>query len=122
MRANFDLPGAVARDELIRVDGLLKLFGVSGDAHQSKADWNDIVRKRRHLVEVFDLELARLVQGAVSDPEAQLRQLVELDGVAVVLANIVKSRELFDETVHKSLAVVVEARWTAAHEVVEAAA
>ena len=63
--ADFDFLGAVARDQLVRVDGFFESGGVSGDAHQAQADGNDVIGEGGHGADIFDLKFSRWVQAGV---------------------------------------------------------
>src|SRR5579883_1476074 len=65
VRANFNFPAGIARNQLIRVDGLLEFLGISGDAHEAKADGDDVVREGGHFLGVVEAEFALLVEGGV---------------------------------------------------------
>ena len=119
--ADFDFLGAVARDQLMRVDGFFQRGGVAGDAHQAQADGNDVIGEGGHGVDVFDLKFSGRVQAGVEEPEAELRKFVELDFVAVVHADVVEAREFDHQAVHHALAMIVEARRAGTDEIVEAA-
>src|SRR5207247_608490 len=121
VRTDLNFPAAVTRDHLKRVDGVLEFRGIAGDSQKPQRHWNDIVRKRRHFIHVFKAELAAFPQRRVNQPDSQLRQFVDLDGLAIVGADVVEPRKFFHHAIDESSAVVVQATRAGFHEIVETA-
>src|SRR5208282_4246280 len=80
-----------------------------------------VVGEGGHLLRVVEAEFAGGMHGSVEHPDAELRELVELDFVAIEEADVVEAGEFLYETVNKAIAVVVELWRTRAHKVVEVA-
>src|SRR5271156_6260502 len=105
----------------MRVDGFFERGRIGSDAHQAQPYGNDVIGEGGHRVNVFQLKFSGIVQAGIDEPESELGQFVELDFVAVVHADVVETREFYDEAVHHAVAMIVEARRTAVDEIVEAA-
>ena len=58
---------------------------------------NNVIRERRQLFGVFDLELAAFRRLAVHDPDAKLGAACRFDFVAVVHADVVEARKFLDQ-------------------------
>src|SRR5215468_10925177 len=83
VRADFDLPTGVPGNDLVRIDGFLEFLGIAGDSMKSKRNRDNVIRERRHLLRIVETKLALLVKRRIQHPDSELRQLVELDLVAV---------------------------------------
>ena len=95
--ADFDLPAGIARDELMGVDGLFELRRITGDAVKAQGHGNNIIGKGGHFLGIIEAELAGSVEGGVKHPDAELRELIELDFVALEQADIVETWKFADE-------------------------
>ena len=112
MRANLNFPRAVARNHLVRVDRIFELAGIAGDPQQPQCNRDNIVGERGHRLQILHPELPILPQAGVEEPDRQLRQFVELDGVPVVEADIAEPRKVAHQPIHQALAafLVIELR------------
>src|SRR5271169_1509010 len=65
MGADFDFLGAVARDQLVRVDSFFERGGIVGDAHEAQADGDDVIREGGHGADVVNLKFSGFVQAGI---------------------------------------------------------
>src|SRR5271168_66691 len=107
------------RDHLVGVDRMLKLGGITGDRQQPERNWDDIVGKSGHRLQIFEAEVSILPKAGVEKPGSQLRQLIELDRVAIVKADIAEARKLAHQSLHQTVAVVVKLRRTRGNEIMK---
>src|SRR5271163_3275701 len=105
------------RDHLVGVERMLKLGGITGDRQQPERNRDDIVGKSGHLLQIFEAEVSSLPKAGVEKPGSQLRQLMELDGVAIVKADIAEARKLAHQPLCQTVTVVVKLRRTRVNEV-----
>ena len=122
MRADFHFLGRIARDQLIGLDGVIERGRIFEDVHDAERGGHDVIGEGGELFGVVELERAAFAEIAVHDPDAELRQLVDLDFVAVVGAGIVEARDFGGEALDDAIAPVIAARRTIVDEIVITAA
>src|ERR1700729_3093074 len=100
MSANLDFPWAVMRNHLVGVDRVFEFTGIAGNSEQSQRNGYDVIGKGGHRSQIFELKLPGLPEARIQKPDGQLRQLVELDAVAFIEADIAEARKFAHEAVH----------------------